>query len=232
MFAGIDVAHQHPTRGWTAIASFTAQAAFVGAVLVYPIFYPQKLSDPFAHPRIFVPMSSGEVRMTNTARSSRRSAGHALVMPLVVGRGSSLHPRSESREDPGFEAPPGIDIGGTPGPVFPGITVRAIPPTLQNPTANGHILRLSHMSPGMLVERVEPRYPPAALIARIEGPVKIKAIIGREGVIQQAEVLSGSPLLRGAALEAIRQWRYRPFILNGEPVEVETQITVNFVLGR
>ena len=88
------------------------------------------------------------------------------------------------------------------------------------------------MSEGMLVHRIEPRYPPAALIARIEGPVKIKAIISREGNIRQTEVLSGSPLLAGAALEAIRQWRYRPYILNGEPVEVETQITVNFVLGR
>jgi protein TonB len=88
------------------------------------------------------------------------------------------------------------------------------------------------MREGMLVRRIEPRYPPAAIIARIEGPVKIKAIITREGIIKQAEVLSGSPLLVGAALEAIRQWRYRPYILNGEPVEVETEITVNFVLGR
>jgi len=88
------------------------------------------------------------------------------------------------------------------------------------------------MSEGMLVHRIEPRYPPPAIIARIEGQVKIKAIISREGKIKQAEALSGSSLLVGAALEAIRQWRYRPYILNGEPVEVETQITVNFVLGR
>jgi protein TonB len=88
------------------------------------------------------------------------------------------------------------------------------------------------MSPGMLVRRMEPRYPPAAIAARIEGPVKIKAIINREGIIEQAEVLSGSPLLTRAALEAIREWRYRPYMLNGVPVEVETQITVNFVLSR
>ena len=60
----------------------------------------------------------------------------------------------------------------------------------------------------------------------------IKALISPNGRIEQAEVVSGSPLLSQAALEAIRQWKYRPYVLNGSPVEVETEITVNFVLSR
>jgi periplasmic protein TonB len=60
----------------------------------------------------------------------------------------------------------------------------------------------------------------------------IKAIISREGVIEGAELMSGHPSLARAALEAVRQWRYRPYYLNDKPVEVETQITVNFVLNR
>lgn len=233
MFAGIDVADDHASRSWTAIASFTAQAALLGAALMYPILHPQTLSDAFRHPRVLVPMSLGEIRTTITAQSSGRSGRHAFVTPLTVGRGISLHPRTEPSPDTGFEAPPGIGtVVGTPEGLFHGIGMGAVPPTLQPPTTSARIIRLSRMTEGMLVRRIEPRYPPAALIARIEGPVKIKAIISREGIIKQAEVLSGSPLLAGAALEAIRQWRYRPYILNGEPVEVETQITVNFVLDR
>lgn len=233
MFAGIDVVHDHPSRRWTAIASFTAQAALVGAALVYPILCPQRLSEAFRHPRILVPMSSGEVRTTTTVQSSGRSGRRAFVTPRFVGRGPSLHPQTEPSRDTGSEAPPGIpDGGGTLEGVFNGIGTGTFRPTLRPPAASTHIIRLSTMREGMLVRRIEPRYPPTAISARIEGPVKIKAIITREGIIREAEVRSGNPLLVGAALEAIRQWRYRPYVLNGEPVEVETEITVNFVLGR
>lgn len=233
MFAGIDVAHDHPFRRWTAIASFTAQAALVGAVLVYPILYPQTLPEAFRPGHIFVPVRLGVVRMTTNPQPRGRSLGRAFVTPLIVGRGISLHPQNEPNRDIGLEAPPGIPGGvGTPDGVLSSIPTDAAPPVLQHPATSGGMIRLSRMTEGMLVRRIEPRYPPAALIARVEGPVKIKAIISREGIIQQAEVLTGSPLLTGAALDAIRQWRYKPYILNGEPVEVETQITVNFVLGH
>jgi len=233
MFAGIDVAHDHPVRRWTAIASFTAQAALVGAVLVYPILYPQTLSEAFRQRRIAVPLPRGDMRMRTNPPASGRSLGRAFVTPLVVGRGRSLHPPNELSRDTGLGPPPGIPGGiGTPEAFLSSIGTGAAPPVFEHPATSSRIIRLSHMTEGMLVRRIEPRYPPAALIARIEGPVKIKAVISREGIIQQTEVLSGSPLLTGAALEAIRQWRYRPYILNGEPVEVETQITVNFVLGH
>ena len=231
MFAGIDVAEDHPSRSWTAIVSFTLQATLVGAALVYPILYPQTLSE-FAHHRIFVPMSLGEVRTTTTPQSSGHSGSRAFLTPIVVPRDISLDPRNATR-DTGFEAPPAIAVGdGRPDGVFDASPTGAVQPVLAKPAPSTHIIRLSVMSAGMLVRKIEPRYPPAAIIARIEGPVKIQAIISREGEIRQAEVLSGNPLLTGAALDAIRQWRYRPYILNGEPVEVETEITVNFVLGR
>jgi protein TonB len=133
----------------------------------------------------------------------------------------------------GVEAPPDIsNVVGPPDGVLHAFSTGTVPPVFEHPPASARIIRISSMKPGMLVRTIEPRYPPAAVAARIEGPVKIKAIISREGIIKQAEVLSGSPLLSGAALEAIRQWRYRPYILNGEPLEVETEITVNFTLGR
>jgi len=133
----------------------------------------------------------------------------------------------------GIETPPSITNLGPTSVGFLNVSATgAVDPTLSHPTATAHNMRVSSMMQGMLVRRIEPRYPPPAIAARIEGPVKIRAIISREGIITQAQLLSGNPLLSGAALEAIRQWRYKPYILNGEPVEVETEITVNFTLGR
>jgi len=85
---------------------------------------------------------------------------------------------------------------------------------------------------GNLVRRVEPQYPMIAKQLHIQGVVILKAVISREGRIEQAETVQGQDLLSRAALEAVRQWKYRPYYLNGEPVDVETQITVNFVLDR
>jgi protein TonB len=233
MFDRIDVATDDPSRRWTAIASFTAQAALVGAALVYSLWYPQKISDVWARHHISVPVRWGVVPTIRTAPSNERSTGRALVTPIVVSRGLSLYPRNEPRRGTGVETAPDIPYpaGGTDEGVL-NVSTGEAHAIFEHPTTKAAIIRVSSMMPGMLVRRMEPRYPPAAVAARIEGPVKINAIINREGMITQAEVLSGSPLLTGAALAAIRQWRYRPYILNGEPVEVETQITVNFVLGR
>jgi protein TonB len=82
-----------------------------------------------------------------------------------------------------------------------------------------------------LVHKVQPAYPALARSARIQGVVVLEAMISKQGTIENLRLLSGHPMLAPAAIDAVRQWRYRPYILNGEPVEVETQITVNFALG-
>ena len=79
--------------------------------------------------------------------------------------------------------------------------------------------------------RVQPLYPPLSRQARIQGQVVIRAVISRNGMIENLQVLSGHPMLVQAAIDAVKQWRYRPYFLNGEPVEVETQVTVNFLLS-
>ena len=87
------------------------------------------------------------------------------------------------------------------------------------------------MMEGNLIYRVQPEYPQLARQARIQGTVVLRAIISREGRIENLQALSGHPLLVPAAMEAVRLWRYRPYSLNDQPVEVETQITVNFTLA-
>jgi periplasmic protein TonB len=87
---------------------------------------------------------------------------------------------------------------------------------------------VSHLSEAQLLNRVEPLYPHIAAISGIQGEVKLHAIIARDGSIQSLNAISGHPLLVRAALDAVERWRYRPYYLNGEAVEVETFITVNF----
>jgi periplasmic protein TonB len=89
-------------------------------------------------------------------------------------------------------------------------------------------LAVSHLSEAQLLNRVEPVYPHIAAITGIQGQVKLHAIIARDGSIQSLNAISGHPLLVRAALDAVERWRYRPYYLNGEAVEVETFITVNF----
>ncbi len=84
------------------------------------------------------------------------------------------------------------------------------------------------VSEGLLIKRVQPKYPQAALAVHAQGAVQIEATINKEGVVTNPRVLSGDPILAQAAVEAVRQWRYKPYYLDGQPVEIHTQITVNF----
>ena len=130
----------------------------------------------------------------------------------------------------GFGDPNGLlDSLGLPGigspPPAPPVPPREPPPPLKKPR-----LVPSEIQQAMLISRVEPAYPELARQIRLEGTVVIRAVIGRDGRVESAEVVSGHQLFVRAALDAILQWRYRPTLLNGQPVEVETLITVIFRL--
>jgi len=122
---------------------------------------------------------------------------------------------------------PGGSMGGVMGSII-GSTPTAIPKV-----ATPQRIRVSAgVTQGLKIKNVNPVYPQMAKIARVQGPVVLAAIIGKDGSIQNLHVIStASPLLNQAAMDAVKEWRYRPYILNGEPVEVDTQITVNFTLS-
>ena len=138
------------------------------------------------------------------------------------------------------EAPPpstGV-VGGIPGGMPGGATGGVIGGIIGTPVAVPKVaaptrVRVSSgVTAGMRVRNVDPTYPQMAKIARVQGPVVLAAVIGKDGTIQNLRVVStASPLLNQSALDAVKQWRYRPYILNGEPVEVDTTITVNFTLS-
>ena len=230
MFSGLSIV-QPSARRWTALTSFTLQAALVATLLVFPLLYPQNLPPAFLTKRIFMPMLNGVVQA-----AAPLAAAHpgtlSMARPIVVSRDSprlQLGPASFSQD-----LPPGIDanvgssdpfstmntlIGGPPHPLPPAAGLAKPPKT-------------SVVMEGNLIRRVEPQYPPIARQIRLQGVVVLNAIISRDGDIERVQVASGPSLLVGAAKEAVQQWKYRPYLLNGEPVEVETQITVNFVMGN
>jgi len=107
------------------------------------------------------------------------------------------------------------------------------PPLAQKaPQPETKRIRVTQIDPGQWIHRVQPVYPAPARQIRLEGKVELRAVISREGRIQELEVLSGHPMFVRASLEAVWQWRYRPTVLNGQAVEVETHITVLFVLNN
>ena len=229
MFSDLAVSQGSPVRRLTAIASFTLQAALVGVALVYPLFHLESLPPVM---RTLLP----QVRTFEGPQRPERNFGHAggpTIHPFVVNTHIFLGRRvNASNVDPGPLQPPGIGIAGTryqPGidDLFAGEHGRPLPTIAVQPH-----LRTSVMMEGNLIHKVEPQYPAIAKQLHIEGRVIVKAIISREGVITHAEAETGQTLLVQAALAAVRQWRYRPYYLNHEPIEVETEITVNFVLGH
>ena len=136
----------------------------------------------------------------------------------------------------------GLPIGGSGGSStfldgFSREATRAVlppEPSASTAKAEAHVTRIQRggeVQHANLVRQVKPSYPHTAIIMRVQGAVILEAIIDREGRVENLKALSGHPLLIRAAFEAVQQWRYRPTLLNGQPVEVLTQVTVNFSLG-
>jgi protein TonB len=124
---------------------------------------------------------------------------------------------------------PGGQAGGVLGGIIGGVVGSNLPPP---PKATPQRIRQGgNVQQAKLINQVRPVYPPLARQARISGTVRLQAIIAKDGTIMQLEMLSGHPLLVQAALDAVRQWRYQPTLLNGEPVEVVTTVDVVFTLG-
>jgi len=226
-------------RGWITLASFGLQAIAVGALLLLPLLYTQAL--PQLQFMVALVAPSGPAAPPPTQSHATTTSASNLLPNLRI-MGISSIPRTipvvvdevaPPRSGPSiFTVPGGTVDGSTDNPVMSAIT-RApagfVPALRPIPTA--HPPRVSRMMEGNLIHRVQPDYPLPAKSARIQGEVVLAAIIGKDGSIQNLHVVKGHPILVKAALDAVQQWRYRPYLLNGDPVEVETQVTVNFVLS-
>jgi periplasmic protein TonB len=227
-------------RGWTTLTSFALQAVAAGVLLLLPLLYTQGLPQLQLISALVAPTPPPAPPAPGPARNARANTSD------LSSQGQMIAPRFVPREIlhvDELSAPPPVDLGGMSVPGGTGNSMArngvldsigrelsAIVP-LPPPTPSTHPPRVSRMMEGNLIYRVQPQYPPLARQARVQGVVVLHATISREGKIENLQVVSGHPLLVQSAINAVLQWRYRPYFLNNEPVEVETQVTVNFTLS-
>src|SRR5215813_1121368 len=222
-------------RRWTLLLSLTLQVSAVSLVLFYPLFHPEHLPLISTVPKIA--LSVPYVRVVPTANDGARStAVSRLEWPQTITIRHS-DPSAVTRTEPN-DLPPGPTVPfaieanptiGIPANIFakgPAVVRRDSTP------ANTKPVRRSHMEEGRLLQKVQPLYPPTARQMQIQGEVVLTALIARDGTIEGLRATSGHPLLIPAAIQAVSQWRYKPYILNGSATEVETTIRVNFRLEQ
>jgi periplasmic protein TonB len=220
-------------RGWSAIASFGFQALALSLLLAIPMFWVQ--GPPSLHwlQPLTAPMAQAPappMQHQQNVSSTNVAGPHVLMPPSIPPRIADIRdlaPIAAPELGPGVIGSTGpssrLGILNSFGAGTPMVTLKP-PPPARPP-------RISHWAEGNLIYRVQPVYPPLARQARIQGAVQLRAIISKAGTIEQLTLESGHPMLAGAAIDAVRQWRYRPYRLNDEPIAIETEITVNFVLA-
>lgn len=234
-------ARPNPRRGWTAALSFALQAAVLAVFVLVPLLYTDALPLNTLKNYVEIPPPPGRsappaqpVHQASRPRPTEIQ-NNVLMQPRVIPTHIAVvvdPPDARPSDDgPGVIGMP--DGFGHGSPIINNIiaaTSHSVAPvaTISHPAS----IRLSGgVTEGFLLHRVTPLYPTIARTARVQGSVVMQATIGRDGTIENLRVISGPGLLIQSAMDAVKQWRYRPYLLNNEPVEVETQITVNFTLG-
>jgi len=230
---------QRTRRSWTTLTSFGLQALAIGVLLAVPLLTTVGL--PSAR-TVSTPISMGRPDPGPAPQPHGMRSTAVQIIPysgriLYPGRARPTAPTGgDGSQTNDYQGPVdpyayvGPSVGPGPNFPFPFVGTRALP--VPPPPTITRQFRTSTMMQGSLIRRVEPQYPPLARTARIQGPVVLEALISKEGTMQNLRLISGHPLLVQAAINAVSQWRYRPYILNGEAIEVETQITVNFMLAN
>src|SRR5207248_6258828 len=224
----------HTKRGWTTVVSVGFQAVAIGVMILIPLIYTE--ARPSHMMTIFLlappppPPPPRPAAMVKVSKIETEMDNGALRTPTKIPEKVKM-----IKEE---EAPPSTGImggvqGGVPGGALSGVIGGIIGSTANLPkVAAPQRIRVSQgVTEGNLIRKVQPTYPPLAETARIQGSVILNAVISKGGNIENLRVMSGHPMLVQSALDAVKQWKYRPYILNGEPVEVETTITVNFNLS-
>ena len=239
MFEQTFVNAQAQTKKPLSVAvSVTLQTGLLGVVLLLPLLHPGVIRPDFnIQPTLY---------LTKIVPPPEPAAAHAVAAtrPHRIFEGFFVPTRVPGTIDMTPEPAPeavGPQIAGLAG-LSGLLAVDAIPPQAPpppppavstKPTIPTAPLRIGGgVQAAKLTFGPKPGYPPLAKTARVQGTVKLQAIISRDGAIRDLQLISGPPLLVQVAFEAVRQWRYKPTLLNGEPVEVATEIDVTFTLNQ
>lgn len=229
-------------RGATTLVSFIFQVVLIGVLVILPLVFTEALPKqqlmtflvapppppPPPPPPAAVPIKAVKVVQTDIINGQLRTPTKIPEKVQMI--------KEEEAPPPVMSA--GGVVGGVPGGV-PGGQMGGViggiissTPVAVPKVATPQRVRVSQgVSQGLLIRKVQPPYPPLARQARIQGQVILQAEISKDGSIENLRLISGHPMLAPAAIEAVKQWRYKPYMLNGEPVAVETTVMVNFTLS-
>jgi len=229
-------------RGVTTFVSFALQVALVGVLVLIPLLFTEALPKqqlmtflvaPPPPPPPPPPPAAAPVKIVKQIQTD--IVNGQLRTPTKIPE--KVQMIKEDEAPPPMAATGGV-VGGVPGGI-PGGQMGGViggiissTPVAVPKVATPQRVRVSQgVSQGLLIRKVQPNYPPLARQARIQGNVVLTAEISKDGSIENLRLVSGHPMLAPAAIEAVKQWKYKPYFLNGEPVEVETQVTVIFSLS-
>ena len=222
---------------WAAVGSVTLLALLLLALVVIPLFHTDALPEPERLMMIYVPPAAGvssAARLPVSTYTLRTTPTNMRIpSPVHMAQKAPLPP-VDAAGGLVVGAPGGV-VGGIPGGVLSDMlrSTGSAPVLAKMPASPPTRIRVpAGITEANLVYDVAPKYPPEAGRARIEGTVVLWAVIGKDGAVKDVRVESGLAVLAQAAIEAVKQWRYRPYLLNGEPVEVDSQITINFTLSK
>src|ERR1700674_3454501 len=219
--------------GWSVIVSAIIQISALVVLILIPLIYTQAppkvmlstllVAPPPPPPPPPPPVTTIIKPVARLIESGKLMQPRAIPKDVAVFKEAELPPDviNNTNQSGVFGGIPGQGLMAGSGPVL-------APPTAAAPA---RIKQGGAVTAASIITQTRPDYPPLARQARIQGTVVLHAIIDKEGKVAQLEVISGHPLLVQAALDAVKQWRYKPTQLNGDPVEVDTTITVTFTMG-
>jgi len=231
-------AKSRPRNPWAVVGSVALLSLVLLTLVVIPLFHTDPLPKTERLTMLyFQPPPAAGAKSTNIQAPKPTST----YKPTSIDTPVHVHKTQEA-------PPPPVDttsevVGGVPGGVVGGIpdgvlgevlhSTGSAPALAKAPAPAPKRIRVpAQVAEANLIHDVAPQYPPEAGRQRIEGTVVLMAVIGKDGTVHDVRVESGLPLLAQAAIEAVKQWRYKPYLLNGEPVEVDSHITINFTLSQ
>lgn len=238
--------------GWTVLVSTSIQVVMLGAAILVPLLSPDLLPRLIADSILLAPPGPPPGRAPLPERAAqpraltaRRPAPDGFYQPATVPETVAQvidEPAESGAPQDQDGVPGGLIEPGARSSVLTGIIHAAnmqapppkpaVEPPKAKPEAPQRIVLPSQLEPGMVLEKVQPVYPSMAIQMRLQGVVMLRTIVGVDGRIKELVVESGHPILVPAAVAAVRQWRYRPTVLNGKAVEVVAPVSVHFTLAR
>jgi protein TonB len=229
---------QKTNKPYTIVLSLLLEVCALAVLMLLPLVYTQmlpnaRLRNVLAAPAPPAAATPKPLTHPNTlARPAPR-----IFNPTTL---STVHPvPKQVNPSPDTAVPPDVGVAGSTGAanspgdlIGTGPAIVTPPPPAVTKQAQHGPIRIGVISEANLIHKVQPLYPPLAKSTRVQGTVEFTATISKEGIIENLRLVRGHPLLVNAARDAILQWKYRPTILNGVPVEVITGIIVNFTLTQ